>query len=106
VLDQEKLWILTLRTGARREIKTDAGRFDCTLVELETSVPPGEVRRKKEDFSGLFGIQGNIGIWMDTAAGVPVQITGDLPVPVIGRLSVNARLSSYRGTPPEFVSSP
>jgi hypothetical protein len=104
VLDQDKLWILTLRTGARRAIATDAGKFDCALVELETGVPPGEVRKPK-DFSGLFGIQGNIGIWMDAAAGVPVQITGDLPVPVIGRLSVNARLSSYRGTPPEFEPS-
>ena len=104
VLDEEKLWILTLRTGDRREIATAAGKFACTLVELETSVPAGEVRKKK-DFSGLFGIQGKIGIWMDTAAGVPVQITGDLPVPVIGRLSVNANLASYRGTAPEFAPS-
>jgi hypothetical protein len=104
VLDEDKLWILNLRAGGRREIETPAGRFACQLVELATNVPPGEVRAK-DDFSGLFGIKGSIQIWMDSAAGVPVQITGDLPVPVIGRLNVNAKLASFRGTPRDFASS-
>src|SRR5260221_4053221 len=98
VLDQDKLWILTVRSGTKRAVQSPAGRFDCVLVELETKVPHGEVRDKK-DFAGLFGIRGTIHIWMDVATGVPVQITGDLPVPVIGRLDVNVRLKSFPGTP-------
>jgi hypothetical protein len=92
VLDEDKLWILTVRAGGKRAIDTPAGRFDCVLVELETKVPQGEAR-DKGDFAGLFGIKGTIHIWMDAAAGVPVQITGDLPVPVIGKLDVNVRLT-------------
>jgi hypothetical protein len=105
VLDQENLWILTVRAGEKRIVKSPAGRFSCVLVELETQVPQGEVR-DKSDFSGLFGIQGTLHIWMHAATGVPVQITGDLPVPVIGRLGVNVTLASYRGTPPEFAPVP
>lgn len=104
-LDQEKLWILTVRAGEKQIIKSPAGRFACILVELETKVPEGD-DRDKSDFSGLFGIQGTLHIWMHATTGVPVQITGDLPVPVIGRLAVNVRLASYRGTPPEFAPVP
>jgi len=102
VLDQENLWILTVRAKGRRTIDVPAGRFKCMSVELETRVPEGEVRDKR-DFSGLFGLQGSIHIGMEAATGVPVQIAGDLPVPVIGRLGVNVRLTGYRGTPHEFA---
>jgi hypothetical protein len=102
VLDQETLWILTVRTGEKRTVKSPAGEFSCVLVELETRVPEGEVR-DKNDFSGLFGIQGALHIWMHATTGVPVQITGDMPVPVIGKLGVNVRLAHHRGTPSEFA---
>jgi hypothetical protein len=102
VLDQETLWILTARTGEKQIIEAPAGRFTCALVELDTRVPEGEDRRKS-DFSGLFGIQGKLHIWMHSSTGVPVLISGDLPVPVIGRLGVNVKLASYRGTPAEFA---
>ncbi len=102
VIDKQKLWVLTVSRGRRRDIETPAGHFACVLVQLQTEIPPGEPRDKKE-FEGLFGIQGSIRIWMDAKTGVPVMISGDLPVPVIKTLDLNIKLCSYRGTPARFA---
>ncbi len=101
VVDKQKLWTLTVRRGAFKTIEVPAGRFRCALVQLETTVPPGEPVDKK-GFQGLFGIQGSIKIWMEAATGIPVMISGELPVPVIKTLDLNVRLKSYRGTTPRF----
>jgi hypothetical protein len=102
VVDKLKLWTLTVRRGAFKTIEVPAGKFRCALVQLETTVPPGEPVDKK-GFQGLFGIQGSIKIWMEAATGVPVMISGELPVPVIKTLDLNVRLKSYRGTTPKFA---
>ena len=57
----------------------------------------------KDGFTGLFGIRGGIKIFMDAATGVPVLITGELPVPVIGKLDLYVRLKSYSRTPEGFA---
>ncbi len=101
VLDKLRLWTLTIRRGTHKVIETPAGRFDCVYAQLSTAVPPDEPRDEK-GFQGLFGIQGSIRIWMDSATGVPVTITGELPVPVVHTIELNIRLKSYRGTPPSF----
>ncbi|HEV8111705.1 MAG TPA: DUF3108 domain-containing protein [Planctomycetota bacterium] len=105
VLDKLKLWTLTIRRGSRKVIETPAGKFDCVSVSLSTAVPPGEPRDDK-GFQGLFGIQGSIRIWMEAATGVPVTISGELPVPVVHSLELNVRLKSFRGTPPAFQPKP
>jgi hypothetical protein len=71
-------------------------------VQLETKVPPGEPKDDK-GFQGLFGIQGSVRIWMDVETGVPVLISGELPVPVLKTLEVNVKLDRFRGTPPKFA---
>lgn len=103
VIDKQKQWILTITRGAMRTIETPAGRFRCALAQLDTRVPPDESRAENSKFQGLFGIQGTIKIWMDVATGIPVLISGELPVPVIQTLDLNVRLRSYRGTPKSFA---
>ncbi len=102
VLDKKKLWDLTVRRGETKEVEVPAGRFRCAQVSLKTAIPPGEPA-DKDGFTGLFGIRGGIKIFMDAGTGVPVLITGELPVPVIGKLDLYVRLQSYRGTPEGFA---
>jgi hypothetical protein len=103
IVDKQKQWILTIRRGSSRTIETPAGRFPCVLAQLATSMPPGEPRGQNSKFEGLFGIQGTIKIWMDAATGIPVLISGELPVPVIQSLDLNVKLRSYKGTPKSFA---
>jgi hypothetical protein len=100
VVNEQKLWNLRVARGNKKRISSDAGDFDCVLIKLETSQPPGE---PKDKFAGLFGIRGAIRIWMDERSGVPVEIQGDLPVPVIGKLEIDVTLTSYAGAPKEFA---
>jgi hypothetical protein len=100
VLDKERLWSITLSHGEKREIETVLGTFACTEVKLKTSRPPSEP--DDGEFSGLFGIKGDLHIWMDTASGVPVLIQGDLPVGDIMTLGIDVRLEAAAGTPPAF----
>lgn len=100
LIDKEELWQLTVRTGRSERIEVDAGSFDATEILLETRPAPGE-DAKPEDFKGLFGIHGTVSIWFDTRTGVPVRISGSVP---LGPFTLDARveLASYRGTPAGF----
>jgi hypothetical protein len=103
VIDKKKLWVLTVTRGPSRTIETPAGKFHCLLAQLSTQLPAGEPSTDGGRFQGLFGIQGTIRIWMEAETGIPVTISGELPVPVVSNLDVNVRLSSYKGTPGSFT---
>jgi len=100
LIDEEELWELTIRTGRSERIEVDAGRFDATEILLETRPAPGE-DAKPENFKGLFGIHGTVSIWFDSKTGVPVRISGTVP---LGPFTLDARveLDSFRGTPAGF----
>jgi hypothetical protein len=102
LLDKQALWQVSVERGRRKRVEVPAGRFDCVEMRLKTTLPPGEPADGRT-FEGLFGIHGTIQIWMDAATGVPVLISGSLPVPVLGDLDVRVELKSYRGTPAGFA---
>ena len=108
VIDRQKVWEVTLLRGKTKKIETDAGTFDCQLVKLSTKFLAEENEQEPEQnssqFSGLFGIQGTIQIWMERNSGVPVLIEGELPVPLplVDQLDVRVILKRYRSVPPEF----
>ena len=101
LIDEEKLWELTIRRGPSRRIEVDAGEFDATEILLSTKPWPGE-DAEPGDFKGLFGIHGTVSIWFDTATGVPVQISGVVPLGPF-TLDASVELDSYRGTPAGFA---
>jgi len=103
IIDKQKQWILTVTRGKTAQVETPAGKFHCVLAQLDSKLPPGEPQRDNSRFEGLFGIQGTIKIWMEASTGIPVLITGELPVPVIRTLDLNVRLRSYQGTPEKFA---
>ena len=108
VVDRQKVWEVTLARGKTKQIETEAGTFECELVNLATRFlveeNEQEPESKSSQFSGLFGIQGTIQIWMEKNSGVPVLIEGELPVPLplVDKLDVRVVLKSFRGVPAEF----
>jgi hypothetical protein len=112
VIDRQRVWEVTLSRGKTKKIETDAGTFDCQLVKLATRFLAEENEQEPEQtsnqFSGLFGIQGTIQIWLERHSGVPVLIEGELPVPLplVDKLDVRVILKSYKGVPEEFKAAP
>jgi hypothetical protein len=103
VVNEQKLWNLKVQAREHKHVSTPAGEFACVLITLATTVPADEPHDAKS-FSGLFGIRGDIRIWMEEKTGVPVVIQGDLPVPVLGKLEVDVELKKFAGTPRTFVA--
>jgi hypothetical protein len=112
VMNDETIWMVSLKRGPRKRLETAAGKFDCQQIVLSTTFPEDantpeaveDQKAKGSKFSGLFGIQGNIKIWLEAKTGVPVLIEGELPVPLplVDHLHVSVQLKSFKGVPPEF----
>lgn len=110
VADKLDLWEIHLKRGKTGRIETGAGAFEALQIVLDPRPFPGEgasedVEDKLETFEGLFGLQGSISFWVDRHTGVPVLISGDIPVGPI-KIAVSVVLESYSGTPPEFRPLP
>jgi hypothetical protein len=102
LIDRDELWYVTLRQGERRTIKTPAGKFEATRMELVPQRPPGEDFDEEERFEGLFGIHGSIAIWLESTTGVPVLIAGSVPFGPF-ELEVRVELEHGTGTPAGFA---
>lgn len=100
MLDRDRLWEVEISRGRRERHRVSAGTFDLVEVLLVTRPPEGEVGRSA-DFQGLFGLKGNISIWMHPESGVPVEISGRLPAGIV-ELDVRIELEKFSGTPESF----
>ncbi len=98
LVNHDKLWNVTLRRGARRKIDTPAGEFDCVSVligpQLAAGDKPGEQANAR--FEALFGLHGDISVWVDRARGFPVMIEGTAPIGPFD-VHVKASLTSHEG---------
>lgn len=102
LMDRDELWDVHLKRGkSKKRIDVAAGEFDAYEITLETRVPKSETGRDESDFSGLFGIHGELSIWVEATTGVPIWIRGVVPVGPI-ELDVGVELSAFRGTPRGF----
>lgn len=100
LVDRDKLWEVQISKGRRGRHGIKAGTFDVVEVLLKSRPPAGE-KGRDEDFQGLFGLHGNISIWMHPVSGVPVEITGTVPAGPL-ELDVQIELERYKGTPESF----
>jgi hypothetical protein len=98
LINQDELWSVRLRRGGTREIKTPAGTFDCmrVLIGPELAAGDGLGEEAAERFEALFGLHGDIGVWVDRAGGFPVVIEGEAPFGPFS-VAVKASLVSRRG---------
>ncbi|MBI5432970.1 MAG: DUF3108 domain-containing protein [Planctomycetes bacterium] len=102
LMDRDELWDVKLKRGkSTKRIEVPAGEFDAFEITLQTGVPKSETGRDEADFSGLFGIHGELSIWVEATTGVPVWIRGLVPVGPI-ELDVGVELAGFRGTPRAF----
>lgn len=106
LIDKLRLWQMKLKRGKTGNIKTEAGTFECTRLQLIPGVWPGDeaemTEKQKEKFEGLFGLKGAIELMVHKETGVPVRIRGDLPAGP-WTFEVDVELQSYTGTPDEFL---
>jgi hypothetical protein len=106
VADKLDLWEVSLKRGKQGRVETGAGAFDALQIVLEPKPYPGEEadegqEEKAKTFKGLFGLHGSISFWVERTTGVPVLISGDIPVGLID-IAVSVVLQGYSGTPPAF----
>jgi hypothetical protein len=101
LVDREELWEVTVVRGELVTVETPSGRYRAHEVELLPRKPAGEPRDEDERFEGLFGIRGTIKVYLEQKSGVPVRISGEVPLGIFS-IDVIVELESYRGTPPGF----
>jgi hypothetical protein len=110
VADKLVLWELRLERGKKGVVKTEGGSFEGVQILLEPRLYPGEESTKSAEkaaeFEGLFGLKGSIELWVEHTTGVPLLISGEIPVGLGITLDVKVVLQSYSGTPPEFSPLP
>jgi hypothetical protein len=92
LVNQDELWSVELTRGEEREIETPAGEFNCVRVLIGPKLAAGEGMGEEaaERFEALFGLHGNISLWVDKAGGFPVRIEGKAP---FGPMSVAIKAS-------------
>jgi hypothetical protein len=98
LINQDELWSVRLRRGGTRTIKTPAGTFDCmrVLIGPELAAGDGLGEEAAERFEALFGLHGDLGVWVDRKGGFPVIIEGEAPFGPFS-VAVKASLVSRRG---------
>jgi hypothetical protein len=82
LVNKDELWTVRLRRGERRRIETDAGEFDCVRVLLGPEQVGGDElgEEGKARFEALFGLHGDISLWVDRRGAFPVVIEGTVPL--------------------------
>jgi hypothetical protein len=104
MVDKLRCWQVELTLGETAELELPAGRFSARPVTLTTSPwqPEGSDQAvEPAEFSGPFGLRGNIQLWVEAVTGVPLLIQGNLPAGPIN-VDIAIRLEKHSGTPAEF----
>jgi len=93
VVEDRDRWHVTVTSLADETVTVKAGSFDCVKVRL---LPKNTGEPKRRDkFSALFGIKGNLRLWVDRETHVPVRIAGVLPFAFL-ELDCEVKLVSRR----------
>jgi len=79
LVDGRDLWKMKIRPVSEETIETPAGSFDTILVVLE-SMPFNDHAKKQDSFRGLFGLKGDIKLWIDKVSKTIIKITGSYPL--------------------------
>jgi len=92
LINQGELWNVELRRGEEKSIETPAGDFDCVRVLIVPKHAGGEGMgtEASKRFEALFGLNGNISLWVDKGGAFPVRIEGEAP---FGPLNVTIKAS-------------
>ena len=98
IVNAHDLWDVTVRAKAREKIEVPAGKFRCILLEISPKPADSNTKLRKE-FEGLFGIRGNIQVWIDEKTRIPVRIRGIVPFGVDLNMEISLTKKSIPGSP-------
>ncbi len=79
LVDGRDLWEMNVHAIGEETIETEIGVFDTFSLKLET-YPLNAHAKKQKSFRGLFGLKGDIGLWVDKKSKVPIRIRGVYPL--------------------------
>ena len=82
LVNNDEIWAVSLRRGDTRRIKTPAGEFECVRVLLGPQHVGGDElgEQGKAHFEALFGLHGDISVWVELEQAFPVVIEGKVPL--------------------------
>lgn len=76
IVQDKELWLIKLRVKKQARLTVKAGTYDA----LELILTPVAVKGKlRDEFKGLFGLNGDIHLWIDRASHRPILIQGTIP---------------------------
>jgi len=98
LVNQDELWRVHLERGEAKTIETPAGKFACVSVRIGPELAAGDGPGKEAStrFEALFGLHGDISVWVDRERGIPVLIQGTAPIGPFD-VHVKASLTSHQG---------
>jgi len=103
-VEKDYIWkALVTVTDEQRIAIGRAGTFDALKIAIEP-----DYRDQPEmggEFSGLFGVQGSLELWVDKKTRIPLIVKGSVPFaylfhPTVSVILIDYTLSASGGTPP------
>lgn len=79
LVDGRDLWEMTVHIVGEEVIDTKAGQFDTLFLKMKTR-PLNRHAIEQKSFSGLFGLKGDIALWIDKKSKIPIKIKGSYPL--------------------------
>ncbi|MGR3319879.1 MAG: DUF3108 domain-containing protein [Candidatus Anammoxibacter sp.] len=76
--DDRDLWKMRIHVAGEEIIETGIGKFDTLLLKL-TGIPFNSHAKNQQYFSGLFGLKGDMRLWVDKESKIPIRIRGTYP---------------------------
>lgn len=79
LVDDRDLWKMNVRAIGEETIETEIGKFETLSLKLTTS-PLNDHAKRQETFRGLFGLKGDIELWVEKKSKIPIRIRGTYPI--------------------------
>ena len=79
LVDGRDLWQMSIQAIAEEVIETEIGKFDTLELKL-TATPLNEHAKEQKSFTGLFGLKGDMALWVDKESKIPIRIRGAYPL--------------------------
>jgi hypothetical protein len=78
IVNAHDLWDVNVRAIKRETVEVPGGKFKALRIQIRPS-PANDGTKLRDEFQGLFGIKGNIRLWIDEESRIPVKIRGVVP---------------------------
>ena len=102
LIEDRDLWKMKVRAIGEETIETEIGKFKTLSLKL-TTLPLNEHAKRQETFRGLFGLKGDIGLWVEKKSKIPIRIRGSYPI--IFDVPIEVTIKSIEGVDIDTVGN-